>query len=161
VNRQAQAVVMMLVGGAALRASLTGQYLRYVKPGLQPFLIVAGGLLLAAAAATLWYELRPATKGRHAATDHVHEGHVDDGHGHHREPWVAWLLVLPVFALLLVAPPALLEFGLLLGLELRRSAKQGRERPLSHARPLTACHGRGPPWPAGGTNAPPRRPGRT
>jgi uncharacterized repeat protein (TIGR03943 family) len=108
VNRQAQAVVMLLVGGAVLRASLTGQYLRYVKPGLQPFLIIAGVLLLAAAVATLWYELLPATKGRHASTgEGAHGGHVDDGHGHHREPWVAWLLVLPVLALLLVAPPAL------------------------------------------------------
>jgi uncharacterized repeat protein (TIGR03943 family) len=108
VNRQAQAVVMLLVGGAVLRASLTGQYLRYVKPTLQPFLIIAGVVLLAAAAATLWYELRPTTKGRHTATgDAAHDGHVEDGHGHHGEPWVAWLLVLPVFALLLVAPPAL------------------------------------------------------
>jgi uncharacterized repeat protein (TIGR03943 family) len=93
VNRQAQGVVLLLVGGAVLRASLTDLFLRYVKEGLRPFLIVAGVLLVAAALATLWYELRQA---------HDH----DDGHGHH-EPRVAWLLVLPVFALLLVAPPAL------------------------------------------------------
>jgi uncharacterized repeat protein (TIGR03943 family) len=96
VNRQAQAVVLLLVGGAILRASFTDLYLRYVKEGLRPFLIVAGILLVAAAAATLWLELRP---GRRA--DHDHDGHS------HREPVVAWLLVLPVFALLLVAPPAL------------------------------------------------------
>jgi uncharacterized repeat protein (TIGR03943 family) len=94
VNRQAQAVVLLLVGGAILRASLTDLYLRYVKEGLRPFLIAAGVLLVAAAVATLWYELRP---GRAAA----HDDHS------HREPAVAWLLVLPVFALLLVAPPAL------------------------------------------------------
>ena len=41
-NRQAQAVVMLLVGGAVLRASLTDLYLRYVKQGLRPFLIAAG-----------------------------------------------------------------------------------------------------------------------
>ncbi len=95
-NRQAQAVVLLLVGGAILRASFTDLYLRYVKEGLRPFLIAAGVLLVAAAVATLWYELRP-RKAAH-----------DDDHGHgHREPAVAWLLVLPVFALLLVAPPAL------------------------------------------------------
>ncbi|MEU7054806.1 TIGR03943 family protein [Streptomyces sp. NPDC046197] len=34
-------------------------------------------------------------------------GHSDD-HGHgHREPRISWLLVLPLFALILVAPPAL------------------------------------------------------
>jgi uncharacterized repeat protein (TIGR03943 family) len=97
VNRQAQAVILLLVGGAILRASVTDLYLRYVKEGLRPFLVAAGVLLVAAAVATLWYELRP---GRRTGDD--------DGHGHsHAEPRVAWLLVLPVFALLLVAPPAL------------------------------------------------------
>jgi uncharacterized repeat protein (TIGR03943 family) len=103
VNRQAQAVVLLLVGGAILRASVTDLYLRYVKEGLRPFLIAAGVLLVAAAVATLWYELRPrpAAVAAVAAPD-------DDGHGHaHAEPRIAWLLVLPVFALLLVAPPAL------------------------------------------------------
>jgi uncharacterized repeat protein (TIGR03943 family) len=105
-NRQAQAVVLLLVGGAVLRTSLTDMYLRYVKQGLRPFLIAAGLILVIAAVMTLWYELRgtktPATPGAGGHGD----GH-DDGHGHSHEPWVAWLLVLPVFALLLVAPQAL------------------------------------------------------
>jgi putative membrane protein len=96
VNRQAQAVVLLLVGGAILRASFTDLYLRYVKEGLRPFLIAAGVVLVAAAVATLWYELRP----RRTAGD------AHDDHGH-REPRVAWLMILPVLALLLVAPPAL------------------------------------------------------
>jgi uncharacterized repeat protein (TIGR03943 family) len=99
VNRQAQAVVLLLVGGAILRASFTDLYLRYVKAGLQPFLIASGILLVVAAAATLWFELRG--KASHGAARDEHDGHA------HREPAVAWLLVLPVFALLLVAPPAL------------------------------------------------------
>jgi uncharacterized repeat protein (TIGR03943 family) len=97
VNRQAQAVILLLVGGAVLRTSLTDMYLRYVKQGLRPFLIAAGLLLVVAAIMTLWYELRG--KSEH----HAH----DDEHGHSHEPWVAWLLVLPVFAMLLVAPQAL------------------------------------------------------
>ncbi len=96
-NRQAQAVVLLLVGGAVLRTSLTDLYLRYVKQGLRPLLIMAGLLLVVAAVMTLWYELRGKSE------EHSH----DDGHGHAREPWVAWLLILPVFALLLVAPQAL------------------------------------------------------
>jgi uncharacterized repeat protein (TIGR03943 family) len=100
VNRQAQAVVMLLFGGAILRASLTDLYLRYVKEGLRPFLIVAGALLIAAAVMTLWYDLR-------RRTDHDHEA-GDDGHGHaHHEPRVGWLLILPVLGLLLVATQAL------------------------------------------------------
>jgi uncharacterized repeat protein (TIGR03943 family) len=110
VNRAAQAVVLLLVGGAILRASLTDVYLRYVKDGLRPFLIAAGAVLIAAAVATLWYDLRPARPagaGESAAGESAGD-HDDDGHGHaHREPRVAWLLVLPVLALLLVAPPAL------------------------------------------------------
>jgi uncharacterized repeat protein (TIGR03943 family) len=102
VNRQAQAVVLLLVGGAVLRASLSDLYLRYVREGLRPFLIIAGALLVAAAVVTLWHELR-GRPDAHAADD----GHADDGHGHGGEPRVAWLLLLPVFALLLVAPPAL------------------------------------------------------
>jgi len=102
VNRQAQAVIMLLLGGAVLRSTLTDQYLRYVKEGLRPFLIVAGVLLVAAAVMTLWYDLRPARPGD------IDEHDGDDGHGHaHHEPRVGWLLILPVLGLLLVAPPAL------------------------------------------------------
>lgn len=105
-NRQAQAVVLLLLGGAVVRASLTDLHLRYVKEGLRPFLVAAGLLLVVAAVMTLWYELRPLLRrtgvppsaGGHDA-DH-------DGHGHH-EPRVGWLLILPVLGLLLVAPPAL------------------------------------------------------
>jgi uncharacterized repeat protein (TIGR03943 family) len=106
-NRQAQAVVLLLVGGAVLRASLTDMYMRYVKQGLGPLLTGAGILLVAIAVMTLWYELRAERRvvGDDVAGDD--HGLGDDGHGHTHEPRVAWLLVLPVFALLLVAPPAL------------------------------------------------------
>ncbi|MEV0650848.1 TIGR03943 family protein [Phytomonospora sp. NPDC050363] len=91
-RRQAQAVVLMLLGGAVLRTSLTDAYLRYVKEGLRPFLIAAGVALIAIAVATLYYELR----ARRAP------------HGHdHPEPKVSWLMLLPVVGLLLVAPGAL------------------------------------------------------
>jgi uncharacterized repeat protein (TIGR03943 family) len=105
VNRQAQAVILLLVGGAVLRASLT-----------DPFLVAAGLLLVVAAVMTLWYELRGTPDGHGSEHGHGGEhggghggehGAADDGHGHGGEPWVAWLLVLPVFALLLVAPAAL------------------------------------------------------
>ncbi|MEU4623263.1 TIGR03943 family protein [Actinoplanes sp. NPDC023801] len=91
-NRRAQAVVLVLFGGAILKASLTDVYLRYVKEGLRPFLIAAGVLLLAAAVMTLVHDLGSRT------------GH--DEHGHH-EPQVGWLLILPAAGLLLIAPPAL------------------------------------------------------
>ena len=90
-NKQAEAVILLLFGGAVLKASLSDLYLRYVKEGLRPFLIGAGLLLVAAAVLTLWYDLRGKA----------------DAQGHHHEPKVGWLLLLPVLGLLLVAPPAL------------------------------------------------------
>jgi uncharacterized repeat protein (TIGR03943 family) len=107
-NKQAQAVVLLLLGGAVLKASLTDIYLRYVKEGLRPFLIGAGLLLVAAAVMTLFYELRHGGMSKAGG-----DADEDDNHGHdhggtgHREPRVGWLLILPVLGLLLVAPPAL------------------------------------------------------
>jgi uncharacterized repeat protein (TIGR03943 family) len=104
VNRQAQAVVLLLLGGAVLRATLTDQHLKYVKEGLGPFLIGAGALLVVAGVMTLLYELRrpAAVPGESGGDDHGH----DHGSGGH-EPRVGWLLILPVLGLLLIAPPAL------------------------------------------------------
>ncbi|MFF7262336.1 TIGR03943 family putative permease subunit [Streptomyces sp. NPDC008159] len=148
-NRHAQTVVLLLTGGALLHAGSTDLYLRYVKAGLQPLLIGAGVVLIAAAVATLWYERRATRSGlgdgapapepneapapdrtagsdrisdsdRTADSDHTsdsdrtadshHAPETDrspdpDRHAHH-EPRVAWLLVLPLLALVLVAPPA-------------------------------------------------------
>lgn len=126
-SREAQSVLVLLVGGAVLRISLSDVYLRYVKEGLRPFLVVAGVLLVLIAVATLWREVfrrQPAGEGPagEAALEAHLDGHDgdadpasagaagagDDGHGHsHGGPRVAWLLVLPVFAIFLVAPPAL------------------------------------------------------
>ncbi|MEV1288840.1 TIGR03943 family protein [Micromonospora sp. NPDC049679] len=115
-NRQAQGVVLLLLGGAVVKASVTDMYLRYVKEGLRPFLIIAGLLLVAAAVMTLFYDLRrrpaPASGGT-AGDGPVDPGSAGDDHGHdhggrgHHEPRVGWLLILPVLGLLLVAPPAL------------------------------------------------------
>ncbi|WP_329441693.1 TIGR03943 family putative permease subunit [Streptomyces canus] len=91
-NRQAQSAVLFVLGAALLHAGLTDLYLRYVKAGLRPLVLAAGVALIATALATAWYEWRARAK--------------EDEHAH-REPRVSWLLVLPLFALILVAPPAL------------------------------------------------------
>ncbi|MFY1674585.1 TIGR03943 family putative permease subunit [Plantactinospora sp. WMMB334] len=101
-NRQAQAVVLLLLGGSVLKASVTDVYLRYVREGLRPFLIAAAALLVAAAVMTLWYELRRPADHRH---DHD-RSEDDDGHGEHGAR-IGWLLILPAVGLLLIAPPAL------------------------------------------------------
>lgn len=106
-NRQAQAAVLFLLGAALLHAGFTNLYLRYVKAGLQPLLLLSGAVLIAASLATVWYEWRGRRKADDAA-EHGHDAGDDHGAGHvHREPRVSWLLVLPLLALILVAPPAL------------------------------------------------------
>ncbi|AEV83619.1 membrane protein [Actinoplanes sp. SE50] len=101
----AQAVIMLLLGGAVVKATVTDTFLRYVKEGLRPYLLIAGVLLIVAAVMTMWYELRAAPPAGEPHDD----GH-GQGHGHH-EPTVGWLLLLPVLGLLLVSPPALGSFA--------------------------------------------------
>jgi putative membrane protein len=96
-----QAVVLLLVGVAVLRASTGDLYLRYVKGGLRPLLLAGGAVLVLTAVMTLWHDLR----GR--ADDHDHGGHDQGGHDHAHGSKAAWLLVLPVLGMLLIAPPAL------------------------------------------------------
>jgi uncharacterized repeat protein (TIGR03943 family) len=119
-RKDAQAVLLLLVGGTLLKISFAGTYVRYVKPGLLTLLIIAGGVLIVVAGATLWQVVRRPLRlfisggGAHAASagpadshDHAHDG-GDDGHGHgHAESQVGWLLLIPALALLLFAPPAL------------------------------------------------------
>ncbi|MGW4494995.1 TIGR03943 family putative permease subunit [Streptomyces sp. NPDC004376] len=112
-NRHAQAAVLFLLGGALLHAGTTDLYLRYVKAGLQPLLLAAGVVLLVTAGATVWYEWR---RGKSAAQDGSSREEVvrDDHEDHtHPEPRVSWLLVLPLLALILVAPPALGSYSAL------------------------------------------------
>nr|WP_202458325.1 TIGR03943 family protein [Streptomyces sp. SID5464] len=87
----AQTALLFLLGATLLHAGLTDLYLRYVKAGLRPLVLLAGVVLIATAAATLWYERR----------------HARGQQRHHHEPRVSWLLTLPVLALILVSPPAL------------------------------------------------------
>ncbi|MET8980798.1 TIGR03943 family protein [Streptomyces sp. NPDC004539] len=112
-NRQAQSAVLFLLGAALLHAGSTDLYLRYVKAGLQPLLLAAGVVLIVAAAATWWYERKqPAVEESgsgesHSAEAHSGESHSEEGGHSHREPRISWMLVLPLLALILVAPPAL------------------------------------------------------
>jgi putative membrane protein len=110
VNREAQAIVLLLLGGALLHAGSTDLYLRYVQAGLRPLLLAAGVVLVLGAVATLWYGRRRSRVPQVGPSEREH----DDGHGHgHRGPGIAWLLLLPLFALILVGPPALGSYSAL------------------------------------------------
>ncbi|GAB3646688.1 TIGR03943 family putative permease subunit [Glycomyces tarimensis] len=114
-RRDVQAVVLILIGGGLIRLAATGDYLAYVKPYAFWLIVPAGIVLLAVAAVTVravWKDRTAVGHGHVDARGDVHEhGHVDarggvHGHGH-GEPKVAWLLLLPVVGMLLVAPGAL------------------------------------------------------
>lgn len=128
-NRDTQSVLLLLVGGALVRISVDDTYLRYVKGWLQPGLIAAGVVLVVIALVSLWREHladpahRPATGAAGGpapgaadaappavpAADGADPGAAEvAGHDHgHGGPRVAWLLLLPVLAIFVVAPPAL------------------------------------------------------
>lgn len=91
-NRDTQSVLLVLLGGAIPRISYGEVYLRYVKEGLQPFLLIAGALLVLLGVASLVGDNR----GRRVPASQPHHG-----------PRVGWLLLLLVLAIFLVAPPAL------------------------------------------------------
>lgn len=98
-SRLTQSLLLLLLGGAVLRITLLSTtYLNYVKPGFRPFLIAAGLVVFVLGAIGLYQEWRKPSEEDHQ-------------HGHSHGPGVAWLLVLPVFAIFLIAPPALGAFA--------------------------------------------------
>jgi uncharacterized repeat protein (TIGR03943 family) len=95
--------ISILVGAVLLRLTLTGTYERYVKVGTDRWLLVAGVAVILVGLATLVRALRHAEP----ADGHDHDHDHDHGGG----LGVGWLLLAPIAALLLVAPPTLGSFG--------------------------------------------------
>ncbi|NGO46801.1 TIGR03943 family putative permease subunit [Streptomyces ureilyticus] len=96
-----QGVLLLLCGAALLRVSLFSElYLRYVKEGLRPYLVMSGVLLLVLGVLGL-------VRRENGDGDHGHEDHQGLGHDHSRSPRIAWLLAAPALALLIYPPPAL------------------------------------------------------
>lgn len=114
-NKETRAIVTGMLGGLLLAITLSGKFTSYVKPGFEPMLLIAGGVLVVIAVVTLVLAIRDDTRaGR--------DGHDDDAHdpldepqssedlahqGHHHSSRAPWLMLLPVLVLLFVAPPAL------------------------------------------------------
>jgi uncharacterized repeat protein (TIGR03943 family) len=111
VKRDLHGLILLLVGGTLLKIAITGDYVRYVKAGLRPYLIAAGVVLVVVAALSLLGWVRGGARHDTAADrDGDTGGEADDGHGHgpgRGWPDVAWLLVVPMAVLLLIAPSAL------------------------------------------------------
>ncbi len=134
VNRVTQNLVLALLGCAVLRISaFSAAYLNYVRPGFRPFLIATGAVLVVLGVtglfrawrvgktASLWDhhprgglqrdpDDRPGAYAEHSEPPAGLPG-GEGGHDHSHGPRVAWLLCLPVFAIFLIAPPALGSFA--------------------------------------------------
>ncbi|MTD54863.1 TIGR03943 family putative permease subunit [Amycolatopsis pithecellobii] len=91
-RRETQNVLLVLLGGALLKIGINGDYLRYVKPSQQIWIIAGGAVVVVLGAVAIVRDL-------------LARGRETDGHHHAARP--AWLLLLPVLAVFLVAPPAL------------------------------------------------------
>jgi uncharacterized repeat protein (TIGR03943 family) len=86
--------LIALVGAVVLRLTLSGDYLRFVQSGMRPWLLLAGAALALLGLVTVGRALR--------------EGESADEHDQPRE---GWLILAPIAALLLIAPPALGSYG--------------------------------------------------
>ena len=92
--------ISLLVGVVLLRLTLTGTYRRYVRVGMGPWLTIAGVAVIVLGLVTLARALR---------RSRVADPHGETHHG--RSERVGWLLLAPIAALLLVAPPTLGSYG--------------------------------------------------
>jgi uncharacterized repeat protein (TIGR03943 family) len=97
VSRSTQNLVLLLVGLATAVMLFKGTYLNYVKPGLLPWLIAAAVVLVGLGLASIVRDLR---RARADASD-------DDEHGHSHQPWLGWLLLVPIAMVAFVVPPPL------------------------------------------------------
>ncbi|KJK57143.1 hypothetical protein UK12_18460 [Saccharothrix sp. ST-888] len=116
-RREVQAILLVLLGTALLRISLfSDSYLRYVRAALQPYLVATGVVLVLLGVASAIATVRalrtdsnpdPAESNHPDHPDHQAAPDEHHGHSHHGGPRIAWLLMLPVLAIVLIAPPAL------------------------------------------------------
>jgi len=92
----AQSLLLALIGAAVIRIGVDNSFEQYVRSSMRPWLVAAGAVLAAVGVITLARDnvrrFRPATT---EAAEHT------------ARIGVAWLLVLPVLAIFVVAPGAL------------------------------------------------------
>ena len=107
-RRDVQGIVLILVGGAVLRITIGNTFLNYVQEPMRPWLLLSGGILVVLGVLALIDAIRKGRAADDEPTPHDEPHEHDDGHGHGAGgPRAAWLLLLPVLAIFLIAPPAL------------------------------------------------------
>lgn len=92
-RRETENLILLLVGVSIGLIALGGQFTRYVKPGLLPWLVASVVLLVGLALTAIVGDIRRGGPHTHPADGHTHRGGI------------AWLLVLPTVVLIFVKPP--------------------------------------------------------
>ena len=102
-SRESENIMLLMIGLATGMITVTGAFVRYVKPALEPWLYLTAVVLIVLALVAIIGDLRrPAVSPDH---DHDHDHGLDDGHSHANR--AVWLLLIPVVVLIFVTPPAL------------------------------------------------------
>jgi uncharacterized repeat protein (TIGR03943 family) len=114
--RPAAGTLTALVGLLTMRLTVDGSFQRYVRTSMRPWLLIAGVALLGLGAVALVVSLRTTTR--------------TDGREHEHRIGVGWLLLAPVTALLLVAPPTLGSYGVDRSTAIRVTAGRSSLPPL-------------------------------
>lgn len=91
-KRETENVLLLLVGLTGVLLVTSGNYTRYVKPTLMPWLVAGAAVVIALAVTAIVADIR---RG----------GALPDGHSHRSA--MPWLLAVPVIVLLFVSPPAI------------------------------------------------------
>lgn len=97
-RRETQNLLLVLLGQAILKISFDGTYLRYVKPGMFAWLVGAGIVIAGLGIVAIVRDILAARAGGFVSPsgcDHPHSAQS------------TWMLLLPVLAIFLIAPPAL------------------------------------------------------
>lgn len=98
-SSRTQSLLLLLFGVALLRLGTTDLLLRFVKESARPFVVAAGAVMVLLA---VWSLVASARGTPAPAVDEQ-----PDEHGHGSASRSAWLIVLPVIAVLVIGPPAL------------------------------------------------------
>jgi uncharacterized repeat protein (TIGR03943 family) len=107
-NREAQDNLLLLLGALLLQVGFTDLHLRYVKPAMQPLIVLTGVGLLAVGLVGVLRRVRSGVPDVGSATEASTAAGLDaHGHSHHAGPRAAWLLVLPLLVMATVTPPSL------------------------------------------------------
>jgi uncharacterized repeat protein (TIGR03943 family) len=112
VSRPQQGILLLLLGALVGKVALTDLHLRYVRPGMQPLLVVTSALLVLAAVRCLL-----GGRSEEGTTQGVFDKSVlererdPDPEPDHPGPPSAWLLAVPSVVLLLTSPAALGSFA--------------------------------------------------